>query len=112
MPMVTDHAMLQTVSQNVGMKRSAISVATGRLVRSDVPKSQRTTPLEEADELLGQRAIESEVLADQLDGLGRGVGTRGETRRIAGQQVDEHENQQRRRSAASEARPSRRLAMY
>ena len=44
MPISTDHTMLQTVSQNVGMKRSAISVATGRLVRSDVPKSQRSTP--------------------------------------------------------------------
>src|SRR5262249_36100285 len=44
MPITTDQAMLQTVSQNVGAKRSAISVATGRLVRSDRPKSPRSTP--------------------------------------------------------------------
>ena len=35
MPKTTDHSMLHTVSQNVGMKRSPISVATGRFVRSD-----------------------------------------------------------------------------
>ncbi|CFP62407.1 Uncharacterised protein [Bordetella pertussis] len=39
MPNTTDQIMLASVSHNVGMKRSAISVDTGRLVRSDVPRS-------------------------------------------------------------------------
>jgi len=39
MPKVTDHAMLAIVSHRVGMKRSEISVETGRLVRSEVPRS-------------------------------------------------------------------------
>src|SRR5690349_11076687 len=45
MPNSTDHAMLHSVSQNVGMKRSLISVDTGRLVRSERPKSQCATPV-------------------------------------------------------------------
>ena len=44
MPISTDHSMLQIVSQSVGMKRSPISLDTGRLVRIDEPKSQRNTP--------------------------------------------------------------------
>ena len=39
MPNATDQTMLAMVSHSVGMKRSAISVDTGRLVRSEVPRS-------------------------------------------------------------------------
>lgn len=39
MPKATDQTMLAIVSHSVGMKRSAISVETGRLVRSEVPRS-------------------------------------------------------------------------
>ncbi|MNR13483.1 hypothetical protein D3C85_1298910 [compost metagenome] len=39
MPKETDQTMLASVSHRVGMKRSAISVETGRLVRSEVPRS-------------------------------------------------------------------------
>ncbi len=44
MPKTTDQAIAHTVSQNVGAKRSAISVATGRLVRIDLPKSPVSAP--------------------------------------------------------------------
>src|SRR6266545_4762756 len=44
-PNTTDHTMLVMVSQNVGMKRSPISVATSRFVRSERPKSPRTAPV-------------------------------------------------------------------
>ncbi len=39
MPSITAQAMLVSVSSSVGMKRSAISVDTGRRVRMLVPKS-------------------------------------------------------------------------
>ena len=38
MPTRTDQIMLQTVSQSVGEKRSAISVDTGRRVLSETPR--------------------------------------------------------------------------
>ena len=44
MPIATDHAIATSVSHKVGMKRSPISVLTGRFVRSDRPKSPRRTP--------------------------------------------------------------------
>src|SRR5690606_4323957 len=42
MPNSTDQAMLTSVNSSVGMKRSAISVDTGRRVRIDVPRSPWT----------------------------------------------------------------------
>ena len=42
MPKSTDHAMLESVSSSVGMKRSPISVATGRRLRMEVPRSPCT----------------------------------------------------------------------
>ncbi len=93
MPMITDQVIAHTVSQNVGMKRSAISELTGRLVRSDRPKSPRTTPPAKRRNCSRQRLVEAQVLAHQRDGLRRGVLPGGEARRVAGQQVHEHEHQ-------------------
>ncbi len=43
-PKITDHTMDQTVSQNVGQKRSPISTLTGRFEASDMPRSPVTAP--------------------------------------------------------------------
>ena len=46
------------------------------------------------DELLRQRFVEAQILTHQRDRFGRRVGARGEPRRVARQQVNEHEHQQ------------------
>jgi hypothetical protein len=60
-----------------------------------------------SDELFGQRLVEPQVLAHQRHGLRRGVRTRGQARRVAGQQMHEHEHQhgddQQRRKKAEQA---------
>ena len=50
---------------------------------------------DEADELLVQRLVQAEVLADEFDGFRSRVLARGEPRGVARQQVDEQEHQHR-----------------
>ena len=104
--------MLQTVSQNVGMKRSAISVRTGALGAQRPAEIPVHDAVDEAHELLRQRAVEAEILAHELDGLRIRIRPRREARRIAGQQMDEQEDERADDERASAASPSRRLAMY
>ena len=85
--------MLQTVSQNVGMKRSAISVRTARLVRSDLPKSQCTTPSTKRTNCSGSGRSRPRSLRTSSTVSGCRVRPRREPRRIAGQQVDEQEHE-------------------
>ena len=86
--------MLQTVSQNVGMKRSAISVDTGRFVRIDVPKSQRSTPLTKRTNCCGSGRSSPRSLRTSSTVSGVASGPGGEPRRIARQHVDEQEDEQ------------------
>jgi hypothetical protein len=43
--------------------------------------------------LLRQRTVEAEILADELDGFGVGIGPCREASRVAGQQMDEQEDE-------------------
>ena len=89
MPNVTDQTMLASVSHNVGMKRSAISVDTGRLVRSEVPEVALQHMAEVANELLRQQQVQAQLLAHQLDRFLVGFRPGGQARRVAGQHVHE-----------------------
>ena len=106
MPITTAHTMLVSVSNSVGMKRSAISWLTGRLLRVEMPKSPCAMRHEEVDELLRHRLVETEVGAHQRDGRLVRFGTGGEPRRIARQQMHEQEHQhgddEQRRQQATE----------
>ena len=93
MPNTTDQDIAATVSQNVGMNRSPISTLTGRLVRSDRPKSPCTTPDTKRRNCCGSGLSSPRSLANQGDRFRRRVRAGGKTRRIAGQQMDEQERQ-------------------
>ena len=111
MPIVTDHAMLQTVSQNVGMKRSAISVATGRLVRSDVPKSQRTTPVRKRTNCSGSERSRPRSLRTSSTVSGVASGPAARRAGSPGSRWTKPNTSSPTISSVG-TRPSRRLAMY
>ena len=103
-PKATDHAMLATVSQNVGMKRSPISVATGRLVRSERPKSQWKTPWTKRENCSGSERSSPRSLRTRstVSGLASGpaasrAGSPG--RRCTNRKISRPTDEQRRQQA-------------
>ena len=80
-----------SVSSADAGRRFVISVATGWPVVSELPRSPRGEIVDVAHELLGQRLVETELLADLLDRLRGGGGTGEIGRRIAGQRAGQQE---------------------
>src|SRR5580704_13637138 len=91
----TANTSVTTISESVGSIRCAIRLATGRLVKIDVPRSPcriLPEPFAEADK---KWPVKTEALANALD-IGRcGLVARNHRRRIARRNVEQAENEQR-----------------
>ena len=107
MPIVTDHAIAADGQPERRQEALGDFGADGALGAQRLAEVAVQHAARETDELLGQRLVEPEVLAHQRDGLGRRVRARSQARRIAGQQMHEHEHQdaddQQRRKEAEQA---------
>ena len=94
--MTTAMAMAVAASSSVLGSWSAISSATGRLLKIERPKSPTTARREEARVLDGERIVEAELGAQLRHLLRRGVGAaQHDEHGVAGQQVDDREDDQR-----------------
>ncbi len=91
-PKMVAQIMAKTVSQTVGIRRSPISVMTGRRVLMDNAEIALQGIAREAHILLPQRPFESEGLAHSRHVLRRGIHARDQPRGIARQQMDEGEH--------------------
>ena len=98
MPSGIDTAIATSIaaaaSSKVAGSRSRIASVTGSLVRSDVPRSPARRPQEGAV-LLEQRPIEAEARAQLGHVLGRGGLAEHRLRRVAGNEVDQREDERR-----------------